>query len=165
MDSIPNSICLTNGNGNHVNRHNKSIKIASPQWILCVWLVFILSMTPNHVCAKTELHIGGIFPIGGKGGWQGMNKIYDASFFSAYPPLLMLSILAHRIEGVLQCTLHEIYVNIFCIFRGASMSTSCWIGAWGREQQLGFASRFHANAIQQWQRGKCNLTRFSCVAA
>lgn len=144
---MPNSICLTNGNGNHVNRLNKSIKIASPQWTLCVWVVFILSVTQNHVGALTELHIGGIFPIGGKGGWQGTNTIF--TLHSPFPLLTLIMAGRNHIENTWNLSEYFWY-----LLRGASMSTSCWIGAWRREQQIGFASRFQAYAIQQWQRGK-----------
>lgn len=73
MNSMPstNSRWLSNGNGNRVKQHSKSIKIASTQWIICVWVVFMLAATQTNVYALKQLHIGGIFPIGGKGGWQG----------------------------------------------------------------------------------------------
>lgn len=66
---MPNTIYTSIGIGNYVN--HKSIKITSIHWIICIWLVFVLAASENHVYALNELHIGGIFPIGGKGGWQG----------------------------------------------------------------------------------------------
>lgn len=58
--------------GDQIKRHRSLIKIAATQWIFGVWLVLVVLARPDrHVGALTELHIGGIFPIGGKGGWQG----------------------------------------------------------------------------------------------
>lgn len=53
------------GGGDNINSGFKSFYIC---WIL-FWLV--LSTTTNNACGYDELHIGGIFPINGKGGWQG----------------------------------------------------------------------------------------------
>lgn len=68
---MPNTIYLLNGINKCVNRHVKSIKLTWLQWIFCVWLVAMLPATQNYVSGLDELHIGGIFPINGKGGWQG----------------------------------------------------------------------------------------------
>lgn len=66
-----NIISMLNGIDNCVSRTFKSIKLTSLQWYICVWLVAWLSTTQQSVSALDELHIGGIFPINGKGGWQG----------------------------------------------------------------------------------------------
>lgn len=61
-------LSLNNGirsGGDNINSGFKSFYIC---WIL-FWLV--LSTTTNNACGYDELHIGGIFPINGKGGWQG----------------------------------------------------------------------------------------------
>lgn len=40
--------------------------------MISVVLIFCLTILRIQcVCGLDELHIGGIFPIGGKGGWQG----------------------------------------------------------------------------------------------
>lgn len=93
---MPNIIYSSNGIGNYVNRQHKSIKIVSLHWIICILLVFILPATENHVHALNELHIGGIFPIGGKGGWQG-KILYNnkrKKNFTIFPYFLFL----HRFE-------------------------------------------------------------------
>ena len=40
---------------------------------LCVtfWIILMFLVQSNFAHGYDELHIGGIFPIGGKGGWQG----------------------------------------------------------------------------------------------
>lgn len=46
---------------------NKSISL---HWIVLIWLAAVLpSSLKYHAHGLNELHIGGIFPIGGKGGW------------------------------------------------------------------------------------------------
>lgn len=46
---------------------NKSISL---HWIALIWLAAVLpSSLKYHAHGLDELHIGGIFPIGGKGGW------------------------------------------------------------------------------------------------
>lgn len=37
----------------------------------CVLILTIVLIRTNFVNGYNQLHIGGIFPIGGKGGWQG----------------------------------------------------------------------------------------------
>lgn len=75
--------------GDQVKRHRGSIRIAASQWIFGVWLVLVVLARPDrHVGALTELHIGGIFPIGGKGGWQGKPVTrYEHSHCWAYSQL------------------------------------------------------------------------------
>lgn len=68
---MPFITCMLNVIENCVIRHFTSIKSTRLQWIFCVWLVVLLSTAQNHVHGLDELHIGGIFPINGKGGWQG----------------------------------------------------------------------------------------------
>ncbi|XP_055294979.1 gamma-aminobutyric acid type B receptor subunit 1 isoform X2 [Sitodiplosis mosellana] len=53
-----------------VKRRLNSNKSMSMHWIVLIWLA-IMSRQPYAVHGLDELHIGGIFPIGGKGGWQG----------------------------------------------------------------------------------------------
>lgn len=71
---MPSKICASNkigvSSGKHV-RQFKSHTITS-QWIIIVWLLAAFQTSSNHlVNGLEELHIGGIFPIAGKGGWQG----------------------------------------------------------------------------------------------
>ena len=37
--------------------------------VIILWIIFVLRI--DYVSGYNELHIGGIFPIAGKGGWQG----------------------------------------------------------------------------------------------
>lgn len=47
-------------------------KLMSLHWIAFIWLMALLPATKYHAAyGLDQLHIGGIFPIGGKGGWQG----------------------------------------------------------------------------------------------
>lgn len=58
-----------------VNRRLNTNKSVSLHWIALIWLVVVLPASRQQyaVHGLDELHIGGIFPIGGKGGWQGGN--------------------------------------------------------------------------------------------
>lgn len=70
---IPSTICLSHNFGVCVNRRlNSSGKTISLHWIVLIGLMALLPATKYHAAhGLDELHIGGIFPIGGKGGWQG----------------------------------------------------------------------------------------------
>lgn len=72
---MPNNTCALNKNGvsdGKYVRQFKSRTFASRWIIFVVWLLAALHLANNHVAnGLDELHIGGIFPIGGKGGWQG----------------------------------------------------------------------------------------------
>lgn len=69
---IPSAICSSNTFGSDVNRRRNSNKTTSLHWIVFIWLTALLPATKYHAAhGLNELHIGGIFPIGGKGGWQG----------------------------------------------------------------------------------------------
>lgn len=75
MDQVfimPSTICSSHISGTCVNRRLNSNKSLSLHWIVFVWLMILLPASNYHtVHGLDELHIGGIFPIGGKGGWQG----------------------------------------------------------------------------------------------
>lgn len=71
---VPGSICSSNVFGACVNRRrlHSSTKSVSLQWIVVFLLAALLPASEYHRAhGLDELHIGGIFPIGGKGGWQG----------------------------------------------------------------------------------------------
>lgn len=71
---VPGSICSSNIFGACVNRRrlHSSTKSVSLQWIVVFLLAALLPASEYHRAhGLDELHIGGIFPIGGKGGWQG----------------------------------------------------------------------------------------------
>lgn len=54
----------------YVKRQPNPKKSISIQWIVLIWLAAVLpSSLKYHAYGLDELHIGGIFPIGGKGGW------------------------------------------------------------------------------------------------
>lgn len=61
------SSCTVNA---YVKRQPNPKKSISLHWIVLIWLAAVLpSSLKYHAYGLDELHIGGIFPIGGKGGW------------------------------------------------------------------------------------------------
>lgn len=61
------SSCTVNA---YVKRQPNPKKSISLHWIALIWLAAVLpSSLKYHAYGLDELHIGGIFPIGGKGGW------------------------------------------------------------------------------------------------
>ncbi|XP_031622925.1 gamma-aminobutyric acid type B receptor subunit 1 isoform X2 [Contarinia nasturtii] len=80
MDQVfimPSAICLSHIFDACVNRRRQwwplySNKSMSLHWMVVIWLAAMLPAFKQHAAyGLDELHIGGIFPIGGKGGWQG----------------------------------------------------------------------------------------------
>lgn len=64
----PNSCCI-HDYANHVPV--VSISQAMLVYKSVVLLITILVFKSSYVNGSNQLHIGGIFPIAGKGGWQG----------------------------------------------------------------------------------------------
>lgn len=64
-------ICLLSTVNDFISRHFKLMKSIRLHWILWVSFLTLLSNVQVFVSGLDELHIGGIFPINGKGGWQG----------------------------------------------------------------------------------------------
>lgn len=44
---------------------------SSGSFCVIFWIIIVCAVKPNSARVYDELHIGGIFPIAGKGGWQG----------------------------------------------------------------------------------------------
>lgn len=74
MDQVfimSSTICsLHSFDGICVKRRLNTNKSMSIHWIALIWLA-VVPWQQYAVHGLDELHIGGIFPIGGKGGWQG----------------------------------------------------------------------------------------------
>ena len=74
MDQVfimSSTICSSHSfDGICVKRRLNSNKSMSIHWIALIWLA-VVPWQQYAVHGLDELHIGGIFPIGGKGGWQG----------------------------------------------------------------------------------------------
>lgn len=74
MDQVfimPDTIYSSNIFGSCANRRLNANKSMSLQWIVLIWLTALLPATKYHAAhGLDQLHIGGIFPIGGKGEWQ-----------------------------------------------------------------------------------------------
>lgn len=68
---MPHKISLLSAVDDFINRHCELMKSIRLQWVLWICLLTLLSNVQIFVSGLDELHIGGIFPINGKGGWQG----------------------------------------------------------------------------------------------
>lgn len=81
MFIMSGTICSSHTFGACVNRRLNSNKSVSLHWIVVILLAALLPAFEYHrAYGLDELHIGGIFPIGGKGGWQGKAPIFCFHF-------------------------------------------------------------------------------------
>lgn len=69
--SMPHKISLLSAVDDFISRYCELMKSIRLQWVLWICLLTLLSNVQVFVSGLDELHIGGIFPINGKGGWQG----------------------------------------------------------------------------------------------
>lgn len=65
--NMPATICASR----IVDARLNCVKSVSLHWIVLIWLAALVPASIHYAHGLDELHIGGIFPIGGKGGWQG----------------------------------------------------------------------------------------------
>lgn len=72
--ALSSSSCTVNA---YVKRQPNPKKSISLHWIVLIWLAAVLpSSLKYHAYGLDELHIGGIFPIGGKGGWVSHKRLF-----------------------------------------------------------------------------------------
>lgn len=68
---MPHKISSLSAVDDFIGRHFELMKSIRLQWVLWICFLICLSNVQVFVNGLDELHIGGIFPINGKGGWQG----------------------------------------------------------------------------------------------
>lgn len=111
---MPNTICSSHISGTCVNHRLNSNKSMSLHWIMFVWLMVLLPASKYHIVhGLDELHIGGIFPIGGKGGWQGGQACQPAAEL-ALEDVNSKSDLLPGFKLTLYSNDSEVCISIFC---------------------------------------------------
>lgn len=68
---MPYQISLLSAVNYFVSRNFELMISIRLRWVLWICFLTLLSNVQVFVSGLDELHIGGIFPINGKGGWQG----------------------------------------------------------------------------------------------
>lgn len=68
---MPHKIGLLSAVDDFISRNFELMKSTRLEWVLSICFLTLLSNVQVFVSGLDELHIGGIFPINGKGGWQG----------------------------------------------------------------------------------------------
>lgn len=139
------SSCTVNA---RVKRHPNPNKSISLHWIVLIWLAAVLpSSLKYHAHGLDELHIGGIFPIGGKGGWvssQMMTVLYENAITKnkKYRNKKQQRKVTNKFSLLLIVSFYQCNEA-----RGPGLFTSCRISPRRCQRQVGFIARIQAYSL------------------
>lgn len=125
----------------------------------CVYLLITITVfKKKFVNGSNQLHIGGIFPIAGKGGWQGgQGKQYlmlrksdplDLNYFNQTSSIYRSIKCEHIFNLSLEHNLDNWLYFLF-VFRSWSMHASGKLSFRGCQRQKGFTAWFSTYIAQQ----------------